>query len=235
VRAERTVGGWRIDGEAPWITGWGLIDALVVMARAPDGAVVTAVVDRPDAQAALRAGAPQSLAVMGATGTVALGFDGLEVSDHDVVGVQTDDGWRGRDRAGSALPPAAPLGIADRAIGLLRERGSDQSASTVAGSLAGDLDERRMAADLVAESIAGSMAGGGAIDDDLVAAGAAERDRGLDLARRSTDALVAASGGGAMSLEHPAQRLSREATFYLIQAQTADLRVASLARVGHPR
>jgi len=79
------------------------------------------------------------------------------------------------------------------------------------------------------------MAGGGAIDDDLVAAGATERDRGLDLARRSTDALVAASGGGAMSLEHPAQRLSREATFYLIQAQTADLRAASLARAGRSR
>ena len=29
---------------------------------------------------------------MGATGTVALGFDGLEVPDRDVVGVQTDDG-----------------------------------------------------------------------------------------------------------------------------------------------
>ncbi|MGZ5128578.1 MAG: acyl-CoA dehydrogenase family protein, partial [Actinomycetota bacterium] len=55
-------------------------------------------------------------------------------------------------------------------------------------------------------------------------------DRGLDLARRATDSLVAASGGGAMSLDHPAQRLSREATFYLIQAQTGDLRAATLAR-----
>jgi len=235
VRAERTVHGWRIDGEAPWITGWGLIDVLVVMARADEGTVVTAIVDQPGEQAALHAGTPQALAVMGATGTVALGFDGLEVSDRDVVGVQTDDGWRRRDRAGSALPPAAPLGIADRAISLLRERRSDQGASTVARSLTGELDERRTAADVVAEGIAGSMAGGGAIDDDLVAAGAIERDRGLDLARRVTDALVAASGGGAISLEHPAQRLSREATFYLIQAQTADLRAASLARSGRSR
>jgi hypothetical protein len=35
-----------------------------------------------------------------------------------------------------------------------------------------------------------------------------------------------------MSLEHPAQRLSREAGFYLIQAQTAELRAASLARLA---
>ena len=49
----------------------------------------------------------------------------------------------------------------------------------------------------------------------------------------STDALVAASGGGAISLEHPAQRLSREATFYLIQAQTA--RSAARPRSLEPR
>jgi hypothetical protein len=35
-----------------------------------------------------------------------------------------------------------------------------------------------------------------------------------------------------MSLGHPAQRLSREAGFYLIQAQTAELRAASLARLA---
>ena len=52
-----------------------------------------------------------------------------------------------------------------------------------------------------------------------------------DVERRSTDTLVAASGGGAISLSHPAQRLSREATFFLIQAQTGDLRRATLHRI----
>jgi hypothetical protein len=50
------------------------------------------------------------------------------------------------------------------------------------------------------------------------------------LARRATDALIAASGGGSMDLGHPAQRLSREASFYLIQAQTAELRALALRR-----
>ncbi|MGZ8602163.1 MAG: acyl-CoA dehydrogenase family protein [Actinomycetota bacterium] len=230
VRAQRISDGWRIDGEAPWITGWGLIDALVVMARADDGTVVTVVVDRPGEHDALHAGEPQALAVMGATGTVALGFDALEVPDRDVAGVQTDDAWRRRDRLGSALPPAAPLGIADRATRLLRERPSEP-ASTASEALELELAERREAADRVAVTIAGSTTDGDAIDD-VVSTGATERDRGLDLARRSTDALVAASGGGAMSLAHPAQRLSREATFYLIQAQTGDLRAISLARAA---
>ena len=184
VRAERAPGGWRITGEAPWITGWGLIDALVVMARASDGSVVTAVVDRPAGHAALHPGEPQALAVMGATGTVVLGLDVLEVADRDVVGVQTEEAWRRRDRAGSALPPAAPLGIADRAIRLLRERASDPGVTSAASALAVELDERRAATDKIAAAIAGSMVDDRPIDD-MVLTGATERDRGLDLARRA--------------------------------------------------
>ena len=234
VKASRAGNGWRIDGQAPWITGWGLIQALVVMARVDDGSVVTVVVDEPFEHPALRAGTPQALAVMGSTGTVALGFDGLEVADDDVVGVQSDEAWRLRDRLGSAMPPAAPLGIAGRAIRLLDDA-TGQEAVDAAAALALRLDERRRAADEVADAVGLALADA---SDDLVeravARGAAERDRGLDLARRSTDALVAASGGGAMALSHPAQRLSREATFYLIQAQTGALRAATLARAAGP-
>ena len=246
VRATRTPGGWRIDGEAPWITGWGLIDALVVMARVDDGSrddgsVVTVVVDRPGDDQRLLAGKPQALAVMASTGTVTLAFDALKVAEHDVVGVQTDAAWRRRDRLGSAMPPPAPLGIADRAVRLLAERPPGPGVLSVTEALSDELQERREAADRVSASIAAVMAEApGAADaavvtDAVVGAGAAERDRGLDLARRATDALVAATGGGAMSLEHPAQRLSREATFFLIQAQTGDLRAASLARLARVR
>ena len=226
VRATQNRDGWRLDGEAPWITGWGLADVFVLMARADDGRVVTVAVDRPYERAELVAGEPQRLATMGATGTVALTIHGLRVTPEDVVGVQTDQAWRRRDLAGSAMPSAAPLGIADRAIRLLEEREPEAAAT-----LRGQLDVRHGAADHRSAAVASAL---GADDDAQLARaiteGSAERDRGLDLARRATDALIAASGGGAMSLDHPAQRLSREATFYLIQAQTRDLRSATLAR-----
>ena len=54
---------------------------------------------------------------------------------------------------------------------------------------------------------------------------------GLDLALRAASALVAATGGEAMALSHPGQRLVREAMFYSIQAQSAELRRASLGRL----
>jgi alkylation response protein AidB-like acyl-CoA dehydrogenase len=231
VRARPTSLGWVIDGSAPWITGWGTIGALVVMARADDGAVVTVVVDRPGDDPALRAGPPQPLSAMGATGTVTLGFEGLEVPARDVAGVQSPEAWERRDRLGSALPPAAPLGIAARAVDLLR---ASPAGASAADAFAAELDERRDAADLVASRVLATRGAGPGETDQAIAAGAFERDRGLDLARRATDALVVATGGRAISLDAPAQRLSREATFYLIQAQTAALRAASLARLSRP-
>lgn len=235
VRATPSRGGWRIDGEAPWITGWGLIDALVLMARADDGAVVTVIVDRPAEIEALRPGARQALSVMGSTGTVALGIEALEVSDADVVGVLSHAEWERRDRLGSSMPAPAPLGIADRAIRLMGDRGSVPGVTRAAGRLAEELEARRARADEVSHAVSAAVASGPDAADAAIVAGAIERDLGLDLARRATDALVAAGGGGAMSLDHPAQRLSREATFFLIQAQTGQLRAASLARVAEER
>lgn len=231
VRATPTRAGWRIDGEAPWITGWGLIDALVLMARADDGSVVTVIVDRPGANPSLGASEPQALAVMGATGTVSLTVQGLEVTEGEVVGVQSDDVWRRRDRAGSALPAAAPLGISARAIRALNERAHDRTLTHPASALAHQLEAGRTAADRIAAEMGAAMSRRDDTLETAIAEGAVERDRGLDLARRTTDALIAASGGRAMSLDHPAQRLSREASFYLIQAQTAELRAASLDRL----
>ena len=68
-------------------------------------------------------------------------------------------------------------------------------------------------------------------DDAHLARLVAARAWGLDLALRSAQALIAATGGGAVTLAHPAQRLLREAAFWSIQAQTAALRAATLDRV----
>jgi alkylation response protein AidB-like acyl-CoA dehydrogenase len=238
VRATRDGDQWRLDGEAPWITGWGLIDVLIVMARAHDGSVVTVALDRLDDRPELRPGPRQALAVMRATSTVALAFDGVVVPATDVIGVQTEDAWSLRDAVGSAMPPAAPLGLAGRAIRLLDERGQaagDARATVLAASLGDELERLRVDADRIASRLGDLLTDAGRASNELdaaIAAGASERDRGLAFARRATDALVAASGGGAMALSNPAQRLSREATFYLIQAQTGALRGETLDRIG---
>jgi hypothetical protein len=76
--------GWALDGEAPWVSGWGLVDRLVVAARGPDDTVVSLAIDaqeRPGLEATRR-----QLAALNATSTMKLTFDALFVDDDHVLG-----------------------------------------------------------------------------------------------------------------------------------------------------
>jgi hypothetical protein len=190
--------------------------------------VVTVVFDRLE-RAELRAEGPQRLSVLGATGTVAVNLQGAVATADDVVRVEDVTTWAARDAVGAAFPGPAPLGIADRAIRLLGEHPGDHAAGAAA-ALSAELEDARLTTDAAGRRLYAAAANN-TDAADAISEGVAQRDHGLSLARRATDALVAASGGGAMALAHPAQRLSREATFYLVQAQSADLRATTLARL----
>ena len=77
LRARPDGGGWRLDGEAPWVSGWGLTDLLLVAARGPDDSVVSLIMDAA-AQPGLTV-TRQRLAAVNASVTVRLGFDGVLV------------------------------------------------------------------------------------------------------------------------------------------------------------
>jgi alkylation response protein AidB-like acyl-CoA dehydrogenase len=216
IRAARTGAGWRLDGFAPWATSWGIADWFAVAAASDDGEIVWVKV--PGHDVAGMTAAPLALPVFAHTGTVTLTFDSFVAADRDVLDVADLDEWRRNDRAHAALGQPAVLGVADRAIRLLGDR-TDAEALDAAARLRVQLAERWQH------------------DDDLLGARDAieeaseHRAACLDLARRATTALLAASGGGGMDLAHPAQRLAREADFYVIQAQTADGRSATLRSI----
>ena len=84
LTATPVAGGWRLDGQAPWVTGWGVVNLLLVAARGPQDSVVRLLVDatgRPGLAAErLR------LAAANASATVRLTFDGLVVPDGRCLG-----------------------------------------------------------------------------------------------------------------------------------------------------
>ena len=209
-------GGWRLDGHAPWATSWGIADWFCVAAASERGEIVWVKVRGFTAPGFTAS--PLALPVFAHTGTVAFRFDGYHAAADDVVSVSDLDSWRRADRRQAAIGQPAVLGVTERAIALLGERADSDSADT-AGRLGDELAERWRH------------------DDELVVAGASievmseHRAGCLDLARRSTTALLASIGGAGMDLSHPAQRLAREADFYVIQAQTADGRSAVLRSI----
>lgn len=210
VVARPVAGGYVIDGEAPWVTSWGLAGLYSVAARLDDQVVYFLVEGAPSDS--LRPSPPLALAAMGASSTVRLTFDGLVVPDDDVLTVMAFDEWRARDQVATAQPNPAVLGIAATCVRLLGDT-----------PLAQELDECRERSYALADARLNDAA--------HLAALVEARAQSLELAVRAATALVVASGGRGMSAGHAAQRLLREAAFFTIQAQTPELRQATLAQL----
>ena len=89
LRARPDGGGWRLDGDAPWVTGWGLIDLLLVVARGPDDSLVSLILDAA-AQPGL-AVTRERLGAVNASVTVRLGFDAVFVPGERLAGQEPFD------------------------------------------------------------------------------------------------------------------------------------------------
>ena len=216
VVARRVDGGYVVDGEAPWVTSWGLAGLYSVAARRDDEVVYFLVEGAPSE--ALQPSDPLALAAMGASSTVRLAFNSLSVPDDDVLTVMPFDEWRARDTVATAQPNPAAFGITATCIRLLADAGHASAA------LSAELDDCRKRSYALADARR--------TDPAHLAAQVKARAQSLELAVRAATALVVATGGRGMSLGHPAQRLLREAAFFTIQAQTPELRRATLAQLG---
>lgn len=204
-------GGYVLRGEAPWVTSWGMAGMFAVAARCGDGVVFVALPS--DAGGASE---PLALAVMQASRTVRLSVDGVAVDADEVIAELPFSQWSARDRVVTAQPNPAAFGVAATCLRLLEE-----IASPAAVPLQEEWEDCRSR----------SYSAAGDDVDGLVAL----RAWSLELALRCAYALVTATGGRSMTLDSPAQRLLREASFYAIQAQTPLLRAATLARLSRRR
>jgi alkylation response protein AidB-like acyl-CoA dehydrogenase len=210
VRAEPERDGWRLEGEAPWASSWGMAGVYSVAAVTPTGSILWVLLPAER----LTPTRPLQLAVMQATATVRLRFDRTEVGADDVMLEMDRSVWDGLDASVGNRGNPAVQGLARRALDLLAATG--EAGAGVAAALRPSLER---------------VIAGNAGDLD-VRAMAAARAEAIDLAQRCTLALLTAVGGRGVELTHPAQRLVREAAFYAVQGQTADGRTAGLQRSG---
>ncbi|HVC03426.1 MAG TPA: acyl-CoA dehydrogenase family protein [Candidatus Acidoferrales bacterium] len=195
-------GGWRFDGQAPWVTGWGRVDVIRAAARRADGDIVWAVVDArsSDSLSAERL----HLTAVNASATVTLTFRDHFVGDDRVITTQPFDEWQMRDRAGLRLNGSLALGVAARCASLLESHA-------------------------LRDAVAACRA---ALDHASPDAMPDARARASALALHAATTLVVTGGGRSITMDHHAQRLAREALFLLVFGQTASIRAAQLDRLG---
>jgi alkylation response protein AidB-like acyl-CoA dehydrogenase len=225
VTASRCGDGWRLDGAAPWYTGWCLNDVAMVAGASEDGNVVFGMIPaRPGPR--LQASPPMEVAALRAAVTVTLDFDGYLLPDHAVVQVQPVREWLAADALTTANANPAVFGLAESALVLLAERGERRGEPAAVDASARLADRLRGVRERAYRLI----------DDSPPQDAVGERLRLRALAHQvlveSTTALVVAGAGGSMAIGAPAQRKVREAMFLLVQAQTVASRTANLEAMG---
>jgi alkylation response protein AidB-like acyl-CoA dehydrogenase len=226
LRATRFDGGWRFDGTVPWYTGWGLNDVCLLAGRTgadPDEAVFAVVpaVAGPH----LSASEPMALLAMSATRTVELAVDGLRVGDDDVARVLPMARWAAADARRTPNANPAVFGVARASLAGLAERDEAHvpGVSAAVAAFGSRLVDVRARAYRLLDDVP---------DDEALDERLELRVRALQLALDVTAAEVAASAGAAMTAGSPAQRHAREALFLSVQAQTADVRGATVAALA---
>jgi len=202
LRAEPAGDGWVVEGTSPWVSGWGLIDVVLVAARGPGDTLVWLIVDaiERDGLTVDR----QHLVAVDASVTVTTHFAGVVVGGDRLV--RGDPYSPARDNAPDVLRQNGylALGVAGRCCRLLGPTPYDAELTACRGLLAG-ADEPGIAPARAAAS---------------------------DLALRAAATLVVHSGSrAAVRHEHP-ERLAREALFLLVFGTRPHIRAALLARLG---
>jgi len=116
LRATETKDGWRLDGDAPWVSGWGIVDALFLTARESDDLVVSFVIDATD-QSGIEV-THHRLSAMNASSTVRLVFTDFYIPRTSYVGSQPYAPGLERPQ-GLRVNGSLALGVARRSCELL--------------------------------------------------------------------------------------------------------------------
>lgn len=226
LRAEKADGGYTLNGVAPYVTGWPLLAGVVLGATLPDGRYVYLYVSTKESDA-LRASPPLPLCAMSASATVEVHLDNFFVPDEDWVRFSSREEMARGDTNGIAGAVSAPLGCARGSLKLLRATAEKRKLAFL-GEAADALET-----EINACRREGFRWADGPKDIPEYKPNAlGARAWAIELGVRAAHTAVAAASGGANSLDHPAQRLFREAMFYTVIAQTSDVMGATVARLA---
>ncbi|WP_214404875.1 acyl-CoA dehydrogenase family protein [Pseudonocardia lacus] len=205
MRATRRPGGWRLSGQAPFVSGWGCIDLVQVSAVDDESGDVLGALLAAEQCAGLTASPPLDLVAAQATSTVSLTVRDLDVPDDRIVGRTPRPAFLAGQVFGSRINGSLPLGLVQRSATLLDEAGAPDAATRL-----------RTACDAVRAALDAGLADPASMP--------AARARGSELAVRATSALVAAVGSASVLRAGDAQRLAREAVFTLVAASRPEMR-----------
>ncbi|MGN6725761.1 MAG: acyl-CoA dehydrogenase family protein [Tepidisphaeraceae bacterium] len=221
LQAIRTDTGLRLNGMIPWSTGADHADFIVAGARVQDGNPVIFVLptDRPG----LRINAALPLATLSAAHTSSIECRDVQIESHLLLAGPSSDAMTARKRSVHVSQAFAALGLIRGALELLAQV-KHGSASTALDSLTQQYRELRHSVHALNTRT----------DDHDLQSGPLIRSELNNLALRATHAAVTVHKGSSLRLDHPAQRLAREALFLLVWSSPMSVVDRNLELMSEP-
>ena len=218
VRARAVPGGYLFDGEAPWVTGWDMIDTLYATARDDTDTVIYALLD---AQAGPTLTVePLDLVAVNASRTVLLRFHEHFVPEERVTGTAPHAEVLGADAGGLRGNGSLSLGLIDRCCRLIGQSPLDA-----------ELDGRRAELDRATAGRPLRLGASDAAPRPGSVALPAARAAAAELALRAAAALTVSAGSRSVLRDQHPQRLVREAAFLLVFGSRPAIRDNLLERL----
>jgi len=230
VTAQTVPGGYLINGSAPWLSGWAVMDSFVLGVHMPENdRHLYLYVEADRSNPAISVSPTAKLVCMNASDTVSVTFNNLFVSDDYRLYDRPAADMSRADLCGITGHVHQPLGCTRGSIVYLRslaDRKNRPDLLMVAEQFEHEVDQCRREA----HTWNGSCADLPEYKEHALHA----RTSTILLAVRAAHATIAATGGSAHYMDQPPQRLMREAIFYTTAAQTRDIQAGTLDLLVSP-
>jgi len=226
MTAEPAGDGYVLNGEVPWITGYGIFEEFVIGATLPTGQAMFAVVPFKEVNG-VSFSEPMRLCAMESAMTVSGAFDRFSVMADQVLFIRPRDWIARNDMINITLQGHFALGCAQAGIDVLRTAHAKKGQDFVRDAADALLVELETCRSRAEEAQADGS-------EETTAERLEIRAWAIDLAVRCAHAAITSSSGASNSVNHPAQRIYREALVYTVSAQTTDIMRATLDRLVRP-
>lgn len=222
MRAVEVANGYVLTGSVPWITGWNMFQNFIVGATLPDGRELYGMLPFETGSQGggrIEISAPMQLMVMTSTNTVTAEIQDWFLEEEYLLYIKPAGAIEQSSRRNVLNQGFFCLGCAQGALRVLQQQAETKGFEFLQQA---HQQLQQQWQQLQQQTIDASQSSA-SFEFKLNL-----RAKAIDMASRCTQAAVVASSGAANSLQHPAQRLYREALVFSISGQTLEVMQASI-------
>ena len=227
VKAIPIEGGYLLEGEVPWVTGFGFFQKFIVGAALPDGRAVYGIVPfietLQDAGGAIAFSEPMQLAAMTSSNTVTATLTDWFLSEECVVVIKPGGAIHENDKKNVLYQGFANLGCARAGLDILETAAKTKQLPFLNNAFESLNQEVNGCHDAMMQALQPNSP---SWEERLRL-----RAWAINLALRCASAAVTVSSGTANYRHHAAQRVYREALVFTVSGQTISVMEASLAQL----